>query len=140
VDNFHTGFVLVALKRTADCLGTDEFHGRLLQGYRFWKERMFLEDGTPKFYAHSTYPIDVHSVAQAILTFLEFRDVDIEAVERALCISHWGIEKLQDSSGYFYYRICRGYSIRIPYIRWAQAWMQRALTQLLYLCYDSNCR
>jgi len=139
VDNFHTGFVLVALKRTADCLKTDEFDEHLRQGYQFWKERMFLEDGTPRYYAHATYPIDVHSVAQAVLTFLEFCDVDSEAVEQALCVCQWGVKKLQDPSGYFYYRLCRGYRIRIPYIRWAQAWMQRALTQVLCFFYDSKC-
>lgn len=132
VDNFHTGFVLVALKRTGECLQIDEFDKHVLQGYRFWKERMFLADGTPKYYPDSTYPINVHSVAQAILTFLEFRHVDGEALDHAQQVAQWGIENLQDPSGYFYYRICRGYSIRIPYMRWAQAWMQRALTELVY--------
>jgi hypothetical protein len=132
VDNFHTGFVLMALKRVGDCLQTDEFDKCVLRGYRFWKERMFLADGTPKYYPDRTYPIDVHSVAQAILTFLEFRQEDREAPEHAVRVAQWGIENFQDSTGYFYYQICRGYSIRIPYIRWAQAWMQRALTELVY--------
>lgn len=132
VDNFHTAFVLVALKRVGDCLQTDEFDKPVLRGYRFWKERMFLADGTPKYYPDRTYPIDVHSVAQAILTFLEFGQKDSEAPERAVRVAQWGIENLQDSTGYFYYQICRGYRIRIPYIRWAQAWMQRALTELVY--------
>lgn len=132
VDNFHTGFVLVALKRVGGYLQTDEFDRYVLQGYRFWKERMFLADGTPKYYPDSVYPIDAHSVAQAILTFLEFWQEDSEAVEHAMRVAQWGIENLQDPSGYFYYRICRGYTIRIPYIRWSQAWMQRALTALVY--------
>lgn len=132
VDNFHTGFVLVALKRTGEFMQTDEFDKCVLRGYRFWKKRMFLEDGTPKYYPDSTFPVDVHSVAQAILTFLEFRHEDSEALEQAVRIAEWGISNLQDSNGYFYYRICRGYSIRTPYIRWAQAWMQRALTELVY--------
>jgi hypothetical protein len=133
VDNFHTGFVLLALKRVGDYLQTDEFDKCVLKGYRFWKERMFLANGTPKYYPDRTYPIDVHSVAQAILTFLEFRQEDDEATEHAMRVARWGIENLQDSTGYFYYQICRGYSIRIPYIRWAQAWMQRALTELVYV-------
>jgi len=132
VDNFHTGFVLVALKRVGECLQSDEFDKCVLRGYRFWKECMFLADGTPKYYPDRTHPIDVHSVAQAILTFLEFRQQDDEAQEQAVRVAQWGIENLQDSTGYFYYQIRRGYSIRIPYIRWAQAWMQRALTELVY--------
>lgn len=132
VDNFHTGFVLVALKRVGDCLQTDEFDKSVLRGYRFWKERMFLPDGTPKYYPDRIHPVDVHSVAQAILTFLEFRQEDEEALEQAVRVAQWGIENLQDPTGYFYYQSCRGYTIRIPYIRWAQAWMQRALTELVY--------
>jgi hypothetical protein len=136
VDNFHTGFVLMALNRVRDSLQTDEFEKYVLRGYRFWKERMFLPDGTPKYYPDRTYPIDVHSVAQAVLTFLEFRREDPEALEHAVRVAHWGIEHLQNSSGYFYYRMNRGYTIRIPYIRWAQAWMQRALTELDTVTYD----
>jgi hypothetical protein len=132
VDNFHTGFVLVALKSIGRCLQTDEFDHCVLRGYQFWKERMFLQDGTPKYYPNSTLPLDVHSVAQAILTFLEFEDHDSEALAHAIRVTRWGIKNLQDPSGYFYYQIRRGYTIRIPYIRWAQAWMQRALTELRY--------
>jgi hypothetical protein len=132
VDNFHTGFVLVALKRVSECLGTDEFDHCLHRGYRFWKEKMFLPDGAPKYYANRIFPIDVHSVAQAILTFLEFRQADENADEHAIRVAGWGIDNLQDRSGYYYYQVHRMYKIRIPYMRWAQAWMQRALTELTY--------
>jgi len=138
VDNFHTAFVLVALKRTGECLQTDEFDECILRGYRFWKERMFLADGTPKYYPESTFPIDVHSVAQAILTFLEFRNEDGEALDHAMRVAQWGIESFQDPRGYFYYQIRRRYSIRIPYMRWGQAWMQRALTELVQVNHDAN--
>jgi hypothetical protein len=133
VDNFHTGFVLVALKRIGDCMRTGEFDEHLSRGYRFWKETMFLDDGTPKYYPDNTYPVDVHSVAQAILTFLEFRREDGTAVDHAIRVAEWGVQNLQDSSGYFYYRLCKGYKIRIPYMRWSQAWMQRALTELVFV-------
>ena len=132
VDNFHTGFVLVALKRTAEVMRTDEFDECVLRGYRFWKERMFLPDGCPKYYPEDIYPIDIHSVAQAILTFLQFRCLDSDALEHAIRVAQWGIQNMQDSDGYFYYQIRRRYSVRIPYIRWSQAWIQRALTELIY--------
>ena len=133
VDNFHTAFVLVALKRVGDCARTDEFRECVLRGYEFWKNRMFLADGCPKYYSDRTFPIDVHSVASAILTFLEFRHEDSEAMDRAIQVAKWGVANLRDSEGYFYYKIHRAYSIRIPYMRWAQAWMQRALTELVYV-------
>jgi hypothetical protein len=131
VDNFHTGFVLVALKHIAAGLETDEFGDAIARGYRFWKERMFLPDGTPKYYPDKVYPIDAHCVAQAVLTFLEFTDRDPQAGAWAWRVARWGIEHMQDPKGYFHYQIHRHHRIRIPYMRWSQAWMQRALTELL---------
>jgi hypothetical protein len=131
VDNFHTGYVLVALKRVAACLRTPEFDAVLAKGYEFWKKNMFLEDGTPKYYVNRTYPIDTHCVAQAILTYLAFADRDSDAVASAWRIASYGVDRLQDPAGYFHYQIHPRYRIRIPYMRWTQAWMQRALTELL---------
>jgi hypothetical protein len=132
IDNFHTGFVLVALKKIAANLDQDDFSIPIERGYRYWKENFFLTDGTPKYYNHHVYPIDVHCVAQAILTFLEFRDLDSDATEWAWRVALWGIENMQSPEGYFHYQIHTGYRIRIPFIRWSQAWMQRALTELLW--------
>ena len=133
VDNFHTGYVLVAVKRASDWLQSGEFDEAIRSGYRFWKRNMFLPDGTPKYYPRRVYPIDVHSIAQAILTFLEFSDWDPGAMDWAWRVALWGIENMQDPTGYFHYQIWRGYRIRIPYMRWSQAWMQRGLTELLYV-------
>lgn len=134
VDNFHTGFVLVALSEIGRLLDTNEFESATRSGYRFWKERMFLENGAPKYYLNKTYPIDVHSVAQAILTFLQFSESEPEALKAARQISIWAINNLQDSSGFFHYQIHRWHRIRIPYMRWGQAWMQLALTKLQLKC------
>ena len=91
MDNFHTGIVLVALKCIVACLGTDEFNDAITRGYCFWKNCMFLPDGAPEFHPDKVCPIDIHCVAQAILTFLEFADRDPEAPERARQVAVWGI-------------------------------------------------
>jgi hypothetical protein len=130
IDNFHTAFVLVALQRLAACLMNDEFGVTIEKGYRYWKESFFLLDGTPKYYAGEVYPIDAHAVAQAVLTFLAFAPNDPEARAAAERVAQWGIAHMQDRAGYFHYQIHRRYRIRIPYMRWSQAWMQRALTEL----------
>ena len=132
VDNFHTGFVLVALKSLARCLETSEFDAAIDAGYAFWKENFFLPDGAPKYYPDKVFPIDAHCVAQAILTFLEFADRDSQARQWAERVASWGISEMQDEEGYFHYQIHRRYRIRIPFLRWSQAWMQRALTELVF--------
>jgi hypothetical protein len=131
VDNFHTGYVLVALKRIGEVLQTSEFDSAVMRGYRFWKETMFEQDGVARYYANRLYPIDAHCIAQAILTFLEFADRDPEAIGWALRVADWGIRNMQDKDGYFHYQIQPRYRIRTPYMRWTQAWMQRSMTELV---------
>lgn len=131
IDNFHTGFVLVALRQIGRSLKTAEWDNTIRKGYDYWKNNFFLADGTPKYYAHKTYPIDVHSVAQAILTFRAFTDWDAEAENLAQKTAEWGIRHLQDTAGFFHFQIHPCYRIRIPYMRWSQAWMQRALNELI---------
>lgn len=132
VDNFHTGYVLVSLSRISRCTNCHEFDPAIVRGYAYWKERMFLRDGTPKNRPDSVYPIDAHNIAQAVLTFLQFSDRDSEAAALASRVLEWGINQMQDPQGYFHFQISRLYRIRIPYLRWVQAWMQRALTEWIY--------
>jgi hypothetical protein len=131
IDNLHTAYVLTGLKRIGDLLEVREFDHVIERGYSFWKQNLFVQDGTPKYFPHSIHPIDTHSVAQAILTFLAFADSDGDGVERARALALWAIRHLQDKRGYFHFQVHRTYTIRIPYMRWTQAWMQRSLTELL---------
>jgi hypothetical protein len=43
----------------------------------------------------------------------------------------WTIKNMQDPSGYFYYQKKKWWSSRIPYMRWAQAWMFYAMSYYL---------
>jgi hypothetical protein len=132
VDNLHTGYLLVALRRAGQLLQANEYDIYVKKGYEFWKERMFLADSTPKYYVAKTYPIDVHCVTQAILTFLMFSDVDPDASSQAERLCRWAIENLQDPKGFFHYQVHRRHRVRIPYMRWGQAWMQLALTRFVH--------
>ena len=46
-------------------------------------------------------------------------------------IASWAVHHLYDARGFFYYQRRRFYTVRTPYIRWAQAWMMYALARLL---------
>ncbi len=129
IDNFHTGFNLVALADFIDCTGSDSLEPALQRGYAFWKDNFFLPDGAPKFYSGAAYPIDIHCVAQAIVTFLRFAERDPAARQQAFRVALWGIEHMQDAAGFFHYQIHRLYRVRTPFIRWSQAWMFYALTE-----------
>jgi hypothetical protein len=132
IDNFHTGYVLVALQKIGKALGTVEFADAVERGYTYWKTHFFAPNGAPKYYPHQTYPIDIHSAAQAILTLLAFSDQDPEAQMLADRMAVWAIENMQAPAGYFHYQIHPDYRICIPYMRWSQAWMQRAFAELTW--------
>jgi hypothetical protein len=130
VDNFHTGYVLVALHEIGILFGTDEFAGSLRHGYNTWKVQFFTKDGAPKYYPASLYPLDVHCAAQAVCTFLEFSGEDPQSSQYAYRVAKWVVENMQSPEGFFHYQIHPTYRIRIPYMRWSQAWMQRAFAEL----------
>jgi hypothetical protein len=131
IDSFHTGYVLVGLNRISRLLDLPEIGIGVKLGYRYWQKNLFLENGLPKYFSNRVYPIDIHVISQAILTYLEFSSEDVSSKEKAINLAKWGIEHFQHPDGFFYYQKNPAYTIRIPYMRWAQAWMQRALTELL---------
>ena len=131
VDNFHTAYVLDCFKYYADATSDDRFEKNISSGYEYWKKTFFLSDGTPRYYDYKTLPIDIQCCSQAIDTLVLFHDRDSESVALALKIADWTIQKMQDRSGYFYYR---RYSPRIvnktPTLHWGQATMLSALAGL----------
>lgn len=131
-DNFHTAFVLGALADIIDYLGCSEWEEPLARGYYYWQTHFFRDDGAPKYYPHSLYPIDVHSIASAVMLWLRMQARDADAFSFATRELVWGIEHFQDAGGYFYYQMTRYFVNRIPYMRWANAWMLRAQTEWLW--------
>jgi hypothetical protein len=40
------------------------------------------------------------------------------------------MQNLRDETGFFYYQQRRFFKVRIPYMRWSEAWMMYALARL----------
>ena len=131
IDSFHTGYNLESLKCYIDATGDKTYEENLARGFRYFKETFFEEKGTPNYYHNRTYPIDIQCAAQAIDTFVTFSQYDKKALEMALEVARWTIENMQDSSGYFYYRVLPFMTVRIPMLHWGQATMFKALSSLL---------
>jgi len=130
IDNFHTGYNLSALRTICRYLGTSEFEPHVRRGFEFYREHFFREDGAVRYFHDRTYPIDIHCVAQSLLTLLEFRDLDTTNIGLARLIYAWAMKHMWDDAGFFYYRVLRTLTIRTSYIRWSQAWMLLALVTL----------
>ena len=130
VDNFHTGYNLTSLSTIDRNLCTSEFEPHVRLGFKFYREHFFREDGAVRYFHDRTYPIDIHCVAQSILTLIEFQDLHPSSVNLAKLVYIWAMKHLWDKHGFFYYRVLRTVTIRTSYMRWSQAWMLLALTTL----------
>ena len=131
-DSFHTGFNLVSLASIIKDCNASEFQGALERGLQFYGLHFFLADGTPKYYHNRLYPIDIHSSAQAIITFSRLKQICPDARERIERIVNWTVSHMWDERGFFYFQRSRYFVNKIPYMRWAQAWMAYALALAVY--------
>jgi hypothetical protein len=85
---------------------------------------------TPKAF----YPINIHSCAEAILCHSTLAPDFPEALDFLVKFVPWTLATMQHPEGWFIYMVrnIRGgldWKLKIPYIRWGQAWMLRALAQ-----------
>jgi len=128
VDNFHTGYNLCALKSLAADLATTEFDDALARGFAFYRAHFFTEESVARYYHDRTYPIDIHSVAQSLITLGAFREVD-GATGLAQQVAAWAVDHMYDARGFFHYRKLQGTTIRACYMRWSQAWMMVGLIE-----------
>jgi hypothetical protein len=131
IDNFHTGFNLCALQSIMRELQSDEFRENVDEGFRFYQQHFYLPNGSVRYFHNRTYPIDIHAVAQSIITPAVLSDIAPCQIEMAVSVFRWAMTHMWDPQGYFYYRVLRAGTIRIPYMRWSQAWMVFAMAQLL---------
>jgi len=130
IDSFHTGFNLEALRYFLNEDDAERYRQAYDKGVRYYADHFFLDDGTPKYYHDRVYPIDIHASAEAISFFSAMGPARRDLTERVLT---WTLRNMRSPRGYFYSRRTRYFTNRIPYMRWAQAWVFHALTQYM-LC------
>jgi hypothetical protein len=131
IDNFHTGYNLCALKAIGRYAGTAEFDEHLRRGFEFYKGSFFLDNGAPKYFHDRTYPIDIHSVAQSLITLVDCSELGRDNGWLAEKTARWAISNMWDKRGFFYYRLLPLIKVKISYMRWSQAWMLMAIAVLL---------
>jgi len=133
IDNFHTGFNLECIAEYQKYSGDDSFEKNIRSGLEYYLNTFFTPEGIPKYYNKKVYPVDIHATAQLVITLSrldklhEYQPV----VNRVLS---WTIANMQSPKGYFYFQKNKLYTIKIPYMRWSQAWMFCALST--YLCFE----
>lgn len=127
IDNFHTGYNLECIADYIKFSG-ESIDGKVLEnGTNYYLDTFFDNSGRYKYYSDTLYPLDINNAAQLIVTLskLEKFEPNLHLVNNVL---DWTIDNMQDKKGYFYYQKHRLYNIKIPYMRWSQAWIFYALS------------
>jgi len=131
IDNFHTGYNLECIYTYQSISGDHSLNSHLEKGLEYYLNTFFEESGLPKYYSNSKYPIDMHTTAQLVVTLSKMGVLNqkMELVDKVLL---WSFENMFDESkGYFYYYKEKYFTIKIPYMRWTQAWMFLGLSHYI---------
>ena len=130
VDSFHTGYNLLALREIQRAFSPPDVEAAIRRGFRYYREHFLETSGIVKYYHDRRYPIDTHAVAHAILTLCEFSDFSSDNAAVAERVFSWAFNNMRSPSGWYYFQRWPLFAIRIPYMRWCQAWMLLALAYL----------
>lgn len=132
-DNYHTGYICDGILDYTEHTGNEEFMAAYHTGIEYYRDYLFLKDGTPKWMNNAVYPLDVHGSAQGILSFIKASKFDDSYYDFAKIIADWAIQHMQHlKKGYFYYQKNRYFKTPFTLMRWSNGWMARALSELVY--------
>lgn len=131
--DFHQGFVLVSLHHLNQLMEKprSDVLAAIDRGLVFYKKHQFLPNGQSLWRLPKKWPVDIHNQSQGILTFVKLKNFHPDYLAFARTIARWTITHMQDKTGYFYFRKYPLFTNKIPYMRWSQAWMMLALSELI---------
>ena len=133
-DGFHTGYVLDSLRQCADA-GVERaaVEAAWRRGLDFYRSRLFLADGTPRYSTASTYPIDAQSAAQAIQTFAIAAAHEPSCADQAWKVFDFVMARLRRRDGLLLFQRHRLWTNGATHVRWVIAPMLLALAHLIAL-------
>ena len=132
IDHYHTGFVLESLYEILNIVNSDNINHSFAKGLEYYNNNLFTNSLVPKHTNKNDYPIDIQSLAQAIITYSVISTKYSEYTDKAMKVLDWTLKNMYDPEGYFYYRIYKNGKIdKTAYIRWAESWMLRAISLII---------
>lgn len=135
IDGYHTGFNLRMFSKANEILKNQQIDRCIAKGLQFYIDH-FIDQETGASFTHDKghvhrNKINIHGCAEAVLTLNLFSQKDPSLNPLLLRVLTWIIRHLQDRTGFFYYEKTPFLTKKVAYIRWGQAWMARALTDIL---------
>jgi hypothetical protein len=136
IDHFHTCFVLKNLLKINRVVGSVAVVRAIEKGWAFYRRALFHNDDTPKSFAVEPRTqltrVEVYNFAEAITLGTLLKASIPEAFALARRLTQKAIREYQLADGHFVTRTFRG-GLRhtTPFLRWPQAQMFLALTNML---------
>lgn len=128
IDNFHTAYNLECMYIYQQASGSLRFADSIQKGFEYYLNTFFEPSGLPKYYSNSSYPVDMHCVAELII-LLSTLGIICEHKQLVDRVLNWSISNMySDKEGYFYYYKEKYFKNKIPYMRWTQAWILLGLS------------
>jgi len=131
VDGFHTAYVLDGLCELAAAGPDEAIRDALRAGFAAYFSMLFGPQGEPRYTPGSLYPLDIHSASTAIDVLSRRAEAGARRLPLARQVCAWTMANMWDQRGFFHFQRNRLYANRVPYVRWSQAHMLRALSSLL---------
>ena len=126
IDNYHTGYILECMDEFMQSTGERSHSPGVEKGFHFYRKFFFTSEGIPKFYDKEIYPVDCTAAAQSILILIRFGNPEL-----AEKVSAWMIQNMQSQKGNYYFRKMKNYTVHTSFMRWSNAWMFVAGSELL---------
>ena len=104
----------------------DDYRKNLEKALNYYENNFICDNGIPKYYKDSIFPIDSTAAAQTIITLVKFG-----CMESAQKVVEWIVLNMQNIKGYFYFQRKKFYTNKISYMRWSNAWMLSALSYFI---------
>ncbi len=131
--DFHQGFMVDGLLLHQEAYGADAALAAATDSaLDFYRNVQFDDAGQCCYRYPQKWPANIHNQAQGIVTFVRAERHRPGSLRFAETIARWTLENMYDGDGRFHYLRYPGFSNRIPYFRWNQAWMYYALTLLAH--------
>jgi hypothetical protein len=136
IDHFHTCFVLKNLWKLNQRLRSSAVTASITRGYDYYRKNLFDAEDLPRSFAIKPRMqlgrYELYDFAEAITLGALLRQDIPDAFDLACRLASFVAGRFQLRDGHFLTRVYRGgIKHRFPYLRWSQAQMFYALTNLL---------
>ncbi|MBI2280373.1 MAG: hypothetical protein HYU68_06750 [Bacteroidetes bacterium] len=129
--DFHQGYILDSIHYVNQYCGENKVYlNALKSGVEYYYTKQFKQNGQSIFRVPTESPVEIHNQSQGIITLTRLSYLSDKYTNFAETIAIWTIQNMQNKNGYFYYKKYPFYTIKTPFMRWSQAWMLLALTEL----------